>query len=200
MRALIPKLVLLGFSLSLAIGMGEVFVRLVVPVDLGIWRTTRDGLITLRPGIDTRLPSFGQDVRTNDLGFRIVGESQLDDNKSPESESGRCVPLGYASNPISAIASSGMLKLDDPNGMEMLLRSAGINRDVEELAKALSDMDLDTIRFDLEPAQDDDSSLKIRFKGKSNYEKRPAPVDLKLNINGDVELTRLAIRHGMIDF
>ena len=70
MRALIPKLVLLGFSLSLAIGMGEVFVRLVVPVDLGIWRTTRDGLITLRPGIDTRLPSFGQDVRTNDLGFR----------------------------------------------------------------------------------------------------------------------------------
>jgi hypothetical protein len=43
------------------------------------------------------------------------------------------------------------------------------------------------VRFDLDSGEKDDSSLKIRLKGKSNYEKRPAPVDLNLNINGALE-------------
>jgi len=70
MRALVAKLLLLGFSLGLTILFGEIFLRIAQPQDLGIWRTTRDGQITLRPGLDTRLPSFGHRIRTNALGFR----------------------------------------------------------------------------------------------------------------------------------
>lgn len=70
MRAFLAKLLLLGFSLGLTIVLGEMFLRIAQPQDLGIWRTTRDGQITLRPGLDTQLPSFGHRIRTNALGFR----------------------------------------------------------------------------------------------------------------------------------
>jgi lysophospholipase L1-like esterase len=70
MRGLLPKLLLLGFSLALALVLCEGALRVARPQDLGIWRTTRDGQITLRPGLDAWLPSFGTRVSTNALGFR----------------------------------------------------------------------------------------------------------------------------------
>jgi lysophospholipase L1-like esterase len=48
----------------------ECGVRLVAPQDLGIWTTTRDGLVLLQPEIERTLPSFGRTIRTNALGFR----------------------------------------------------------------------------------------------------------------------------------
>ncbi|MFO7936965.1 MAG: YdbH domain-containing protein [Kiritimatiellia bacterium] len=81
----------------------------------------------------------------------------------------------------------GYLKVDDPENMEILLRRAGLRRDIKEIARALSDIDLSAMRLDLDPAADDNSSLKIRLVGQSNYEKRPAPIDLNLNIKGPLD-------------
>ena len=81
----------------------------------------------------------------------------------------------------------GYLKIDDPASMESLLRRAGVRRDVDDIARALSDLELSTIRLDLDPGEGDDSSLRIKLAGKSNYEKRPAPVNLNLNLNGPLD-------------
>ena len=82
----------------------------------------------------------------------------------------------------------GVLKLNNPAQMESLLNRAGITDDREKsLSKALSDLDLSTIRLDFEPRLDGDSSLRIKLNGKSNYQKRPAPVSLNLNLNGQLQ-------------
>lgn len=81
----------------------------------------------------------------------------------------------------------GYLKLDDPLSMETLLRRAGVRRDVDNIARALSDLELSTIRLDLDPGVGDESSLRIKLVGKSNYEKRLAPVNLNLNLNGPLD-------------
>lgn len=82
----------------------------------------------------------------------------------------------------------GVLKLNNPAQMESLLNRAGITDDREKsLSKALSDLDLSAIRLDLEPRLDGDSSLRIKLDGKSNYQKRPAPVSLNLNLNGQLQ-------------
>ncbi len=82
----------------------------------------------------------------------------------------------------------GRLKLNDPAQMEALLSRAGITDDREKsLSHALSDLDLTAIRLDLEPRAGGDSSLRIKLHGKSNYVKRPAPVNLNLNLNGQLQ-------------
>jgi len=82
----------------------------------------------------------------------------------------------------------GMLKLNDPSQMEALLIRAGIPDDREKsLSNALSDLDLTAIRLDLVPGLGEDSSLRIKLHGKSNYKKRPAPVNLNLNLNGQLQ-------------
>ena len=82
----------------------------------------------------------------------------------------------------------GVLKLDDPSQIEALLLRAGIKDDSKKsLSKALSDLALTTIRLDLVPGEGQQSSLQIKLSGKSNYEKRPVPVDLNLNLNGALQ-------------
>ena len=81
----------------------------------------------------------------------------------------------------------GYLRIKDPANMAVLLRRAGIHRDTDEIAKALSDLDLSTIRLDLDPRDNENSSLRLRLAGRSKYVKRPAPVDLNLNLNGPLE-------------
>lgn len=70
MRRLLLKLILLAVSISFVLAVGEIFIAITMPQDMGIWRTERDGLITLHPNISTYLPSYGHDVRTNSFGFR----------------------------------------------------------------------------------------------------------------------------------
>ena len=82
----------------------------------------------------------------------------------------------------------GVLQLDDPSQIEALLLRAGIKDDRKKsLSKALSDLSLTTIRLDLVPGDGEQSSLQIKLSGKSNYEKRPVPVDLNLNLNGALQ-------------
>ncbi len=82
---------------------------------------------------------------------------------------------------------NGYLRINDPADMAMLLRRAGVSKDVDEISRALSDLDLNTIRLDLDPQHAENSSLRLRLTGRSNYAKRPAPVDLNLNLNGPLE-------------
>jgi hypothetical protein len=82
---------------------------------------------------------------------------------------------------------NGYLRINDPSDMAMLLRRAGVSSDVDEIARALSDLDLNTIRLDLDPQDAENSSLRLRLTGRSNYARRPAPVDLSLNLNGPLE-------------
>lgn len=82
----------------------------------------------------------------------------------------------------------GKIVLDDSRQMLALLERAGIRGDVQvPLSKALSDMDLSAIKMDLAPREAGDETLSIRLTGKSNFKEWPAPVDLRLNLNGPIE-------------
>jgi len=68
------------------------------------------------------------------------------------------------------------------------LAQVGIQQDVNTpLAKALSDMNFDTIRIELDTADNGDATLRLGLLGKSNFKEWPAPVDLKLNLHGPLE-------------
>jgi hypothetical protein len=82
----------------------------------------------------------------------------------------------------------GKIVLEDSRQMLALLERAGIRGDVQQpLSRALSDMDLSAIKMDLAPRESGDDMLGIRLTGKSNFKEWPAPVDLRLNLNGPIE-------------
>ncbi len=82
----------------------------------------------------------------------------------------------------------GKLRLDDNSQMITLLDKAGIKGDVQvPLSKALSDMDFNTFKMELEPRSDGEGTLMIKMVGKSNDKTWPAPVDLNLNLHGPLE-------------
>lgn len=63
-------LLLAAAALALALGAAEGLVRLVAPQTLGLWRSMRDGLVTLRPGLRNATSALGTRVSTNALGMR----------------------------------------------------------------------------------------------------------------------------------
>ena len=82
----------------------------------------------------------------------------------------------------------GKLRLDDPQQVRTLLDQSGIKGDVQApLSKALSDLDFSMLKFDLEPREDGEGTLRIKLVGKSNDKDWPAPVDLNLNLHGPLE-------------
>ncbi|HRR32541.1 MAG TPA: YdbH domain-containing protein [Kiritimatiellia bacterium] len=82
----------------------------------------------------------------------------------------------------------GVLRLEDSEQMRSLLDRSGIKGDVQgPLAKALSDLDFNTLKLDLEPREDGEGTLRIKLVGKSNDRAWPAPVDLNLNLHGPLE-------------
>jgi len=66
------KLTLLSLSLGFCIVFLEIGVRLLQPQSLSLWRTTRDGLVTMRPAIRGATSAQGRRVDTNRAGFRDV--------------------------------------------------------------------------------------------------------------------------------
>ncbi|MBQ7189610.1 MAG: YdbH domain-containing protein [Kiritimatiellae bacterium] len=107
------------------------------------------------------------------------------------------IPIGYENGKIhlnkgflySMPKQGGALKINNPDDLAEYLESAGIAGDVQSpLAKALSDMDFDVLKFDLTPSatNPDDSTLSIKIGGKSNYKQWPAPIDLTLNFHGPI--------------
>ena len=82
----------------------------------------------------------------------------------------------------------GKLRLDDHKQMQALLDKSGIRGDIQmPLSKALSDMDFNTFKMELEPKTNGDGTLRIRMVGHSNDKAWPAPVDLNMNLNGPLE-------------
>ncbi|MCL1920911.1 MAG: YdbH domain-containing protein [Kiritimatiellaeota bacterium] len=82
----------------------------------------------------------------------------------------------------------GSFRLEDSKPLEALLAQAGIHSDVDRpLAKALSDMDFDAIRVELDTDDDGGAALRLWLQGKSNSKEWPAPVDLNLNVRGSLE-------------
>ncbi|MBR4170304.1 MAG: YdbH domain-containing protein [Kiritimatiellae bacterium] len=107
------------------------------------------------------------------------------------------IPIGYENGKIhlnkgflySMPKQGGELRINNPDDLAEYLESAGITGDVQSpLAKALSDMDFDVLKFDLMPSatNPDDSTLSIKIGGKSNYKQWPAPIDLTLNFHGPI--------------
>ena len=106
------------------------------------------------------------------------------------------IPMGFDNGRIkvstgflySLPGQGGRLKLDDSRQMLSLLDKAGIRGDVQvPLSKALSDMDFNTFKMELEPGKDGDGTLRMKMAGKSNDRAWPAPVDLNLNLHAPLE-------------
>lgn len=82
----------------------------------------------------------------------------------------------------------GKLRMDSNRQMQELLDNSGIRGEMQEpLSKALSNMDFSTLRFELEPRENGEGTLRIKLVGKSNDKEWPAPVDLNLNLHGQLE-------------
>ena len=105
-------------------------------------------------------------------------------------------PVGYDKGHVklstgflySLPGQGGKLRLDDNRQMMSLLEKSGIKGDVQvPLSKALSDMDFNTFKMELEPKAEGDGTLKIKMVGRSNDKAWPAPVDLNLNLHGPLE-------------
>ena len=75
MRRLLANLFVAALALLVALAAGELFLRVFRPYELGLWESRRDGLVLLRPGLDTALAGADHRVRTNDLGLRDVEHS-----------------------------------------------------------------------------------------------------------------------------
>ena len=64
------RILLATFSIALALGFSEFAIRFVAPQDLGLFTTTRDGLIVHPPNLEVYSYTHQQTVRTNSLGMR----------------------------------------------------------------------------------------------------------------------------------
>lgn len=106
------------------------------------------------------------------------------------------LPLGFKGKHLtlapgfmySLPGQGGKLQMQDHRQVLTWLNRSGISGEMEvPLAKALSDMNFDMLRFELEPEGDGEGILRIKVGGKSNHKEWPAPVDLTLNFRGPLE-------------
>ena len=96
------RLSLLSISVGIVLIGAELFVRATMPQRLGVWGVTREGLITLAPGLDVRVHYWHTELRTNRFGFRdlerqkkrpeesrilVIGDSFMEALQVPFSES-----------------------------------------------------------------------------------------------------------------
>jgi hypothetical protein len=70
MKRFSTNAVLLFISLTVAIALSEVFLRLYAPQALGTWDLTRDGLTTHVPNMTQYVKTYDQTVSTNSFGMR----------------------------------------------------------------------------------------------------------------------------------
>src|SRR5262245_17232586 len=70
MKRVLANAGLLLVSLTVAIALSEVFLRLFAPQGLGMWDSTRDGLTTHVPNMTQYLKGLDQTVSTNSFGMR----------------------------------------------------------------------------------------------------------------------------------
>jgi hypothetical protein len=84
----------------------------------------------------------------------------------------------------------GRIELEDSAVVVDKLRQSGVPEEAcESLEKALHNLDYDVLRFDLTRNEDGENRLAIRLDGTAAEGKKRTPVNLRLNLNGDLEET-----------
>lgn len=84
----------------------------------------------------------------------------------------------------------GRIELEDSAVVVDKLRQSGVPEEAcESLEKALHNLDYDVLRLDLTRAEDGENRLAIRLDGSAAEGKKRTPVNLRLNLNGDIEET-----------
>jgi hypothetical protein len=84
----------------------------------------------------------------------------------------------------------GRIELEDSAVVVDKLRQSGVPEEAcESLEKALHNLDYDVLRLDLTRNEDGENLLAIRLDGSAAEGKKRTPVNLRLNLNGDIEET-----------
>ena len=84
----------------------------------------------------------------------------------------------------------GRIELEDSAVVVDKLRQSGVPEETcESLEKALQNLDYDVLRLDLTRDADGGNRLAIRLDGTAAEGKKRTPVNLRLNLNGDIEET-----------
>lgn len=84
----------------------------------------------------------------------------------------------------------GRIELEDPAVVVDKLRASGLPEEAcASLEQALRNLDYDVLRLDLTRGEDGGNRLAIRLDGSAAEGKRRTPVNLRLNLNGDLEET-----------
>jgi len=127
-RNRLRNLALLGASLVVSLALAELAVRLILPQQLAVWHTMRDGLVIHPPGLQVYLHEFGQQISFNAVGMR-------DRERSPEKRQGTLRVLLLGDSFMEAL----QVPFEDsfPSLLEAGLR-ARLNREVEVVNAAVS--------------------------------------------------------------
>ena len=84
----------------------------------------------------------------------------------------------------------GRIELEDSAVVVDKLRQSGVPEEAcESLEKALQNLDYDVLRLDLTRGEDGANRLAIRLDGTAAEGKKRTPVNLRFNLNGDIEET-----------
>jgi hypothetical protein len=82
----------------------------------------------------------------------------------------------------------GRIELEDSAAVVDKLRQSGVPEEAcESLEKALQNLDYDVLRLDLARNEDGENRLAIRLDGTAAEGKKRTPVNLRFNLNGDLE-------------
>ena len=85
---------------------------------------------------------------------------------------------------------AGRIELEDPSAVVDKLRASGVPEEAcESLEKALHSLDYEVLRIDLTRNAGGENRLAIRLDGTAAVGKNRTPVNLRLNLNGDLEET-----------
>ena len=91
---------------------------------------------------------------------------------------------------------TGHVSIADPTFIMEALNRAGVPQPVcENLGKALRDLDYDLFRLDLSQPRQGDGRVAIKLQGHSTNGKISTPVDIDVNVNGQIEqMLNLAVK------
>ena len=102
-------------------------------------------------------------------------------------EGGKAVRLSDAFL-YSTPGETGKLKMAEPQTVTGNLAMAGIDQSTQDnVANALTDLDYSVLRFDLKRLEGKNATLGVRIEGSATRGELTVPVNLNLNINGELE-------------
>ena len=82
----------------------------------------------------------------------------------------------------------GKLRMDNPEALADNLALAGMDEDFQSnVRNALSDLDFSVLKLDLKRRPDNQATLSVRISGSATRGDLTVPVDINVNINGELE-------------